>query len=152
MENIHQLLQAVKNAQHHVRYHPASAFTIEKAQGLFGRNFCDAYQYFLKHWGHLRINNSCVLGLSQASPSIHDKNSFLGETLQFRQKYLKDSHFSVIENCDDQWYFLLHHGNGKVYSFDPLQAKHTPNAQDLVMPEKESFTDYLHHFIENFIR
>ncbi|MEM9103232.1 MAG: SMI1/KNR4 family protein, partial [Pseudomonadota bacterium] len=117
MEKIFERVHKAKTLQHHIRYHPAAHFTIEKAEYLFGMSFCGDYQDFLKKFGFLQINQRRIQGLSQKTPSIYDEDSFLWATRKFREQYIHDPHLSVLENCNDQWYFLLNHANGKLYGF-----------------------------------
>ncbi|MEM9103563.1 MAG: hypothetical protein AAGB12_14730 [Pseudomonadota bacterium] len=93
-----------------------------------------------------------VLGLTQSSPSMQDKDSFLWATLRFRQQYFTDSNLSVVENSNNQWFFLLNHANGKLYGFDAIEARYTKNYRPLLQPERDGFIEYLHRFVENFLR
>ncbi|MEM9102282.1 MAG: SMI1/KNR4 family protein [Pseudomonadota bacterium] len=151
MDSLQQLLQKAKACQVPLRYHAVSAFTIDKAQRLFGHVFCDDYHQFLRRFGFLHIHHHRILGLTQSAPSVHDKHSFLWATLQFRQRYFTDPRLSVVENNNNQWFFLLNHANGKLYGFDAIEAKYTKNYRPLLQPEPDNFTDYLHRFIENFL-
>ncbi|MEM9103591.1 MAG: SMI1/KNR4 family protein [Pseudomonadota bacterium] len=152
MDTLHQLIQKAKAQRVPVRHHAVATFSIDKAQRLFGHPFCREYHHFLREVGFLHIYQHQVLGLSQTPPNVYDKNSFLWATLQFRQQYFTDPRLSVVENSNNQWFFLLNHVDGKLYGFDAIEAKYTKNYRPLLQPEPDSFTDYLHRFVDNFLR
>ncbi|MEM9103197.1 MAG: SMI1/KNR4 family protein [Pseudomonadota bacterium] len=151
IETLHPLIQTAKAQRVPVRYHAVAPFSIEKAQDVFGHPFCHEYYQFLRQFGFLQIHQHHVLGLSQSSPSAHDKHSFLWATLRFRQQYFNDARLSVVENSNDQWFFLLNHADGKLYGFDAIEAKYKKNYYPLLQPEPTSFMEYLHEFVQGFL-
>lgn len=149
MDKLLQYIQQAKIQGIAVRYHGAAAFTIEKAQRLFGQSFCRDYYQFLQQVGFLRIGQHHILGLTQRTPSIHDKESFLWATLQFRQQYFDDSCLSVLENNHNQWFVLLNHTNGKLYGFDAIEAKYKSHYRLLLQPEQETFSEYVYRRLQH---
>ncbi|MEM9102745.1 MAG: SMI1/KNR4 family protein [Pseudomonadota bacterium] len=149
MKKIISLLNALKTEKVTVTFAPVNPMMIKQAQNFFGFTFCSEYHWFLQTLGYLKVGRTKICGIDRTSIFASNCHSCIWETLKFRRCYSLSSQFTVIENCNNQWYFLLNHHNGKLYGFDALETRQGYLYQTALAVEHHHFFDYLVAVLEN---
>ena len=103
---------------------PVSDLRIHQVATEMGVSFCPDYTEFLQQYGYIAIHAAYLVGIDNGS--FDSGRKILEDVRVQAEEYssIYDTSIgltrTILLNSDNEWYQLLDHSDGKVYSFDPI--------------------------------
>lgn len=119
---------------------PVDDILIQQVEEELGFAFYPDYSEFLKTFGYIAVHAAYLAGLD--IPSFDPKKRILEDLRAQVSEYAQIYEAPILgartflENSDNEWYLLMDHVDGKVYSYDPIIKKYEeykPNLEEAIV-------------------
>lgn len=129
---------------------PVDLADIDSAELELGFPFIDDFRVFLSQYGNIVIGATQICGLERTALDVSRRG---GENVvvqaQIFAEYNSETDLgkkTVLVNRDEEWYILIDHNDGRIYSFDPFSGKFEPQFDAL----EQALTDILRRRLESY--